>query len=321
MSLDDISASLLRFPELQALSYHGLTQFLRFASLARQHITFQLVNNWRPPPVLPAVLETIAAALGAPDTRWVQPAGLLSRILGRWLVVMQNFAFLLQVLRLSDTMSGHCTGHAYAVILFIQLTAMNSGRLNLQRQFGKRVLPPDGDLLGQDHTDTPRLPVASPHWLDRIPVRLQAFETPAVSSRYNCHLRHLHHTKLGENRKHMDVPRTLLQKEIIVARKCRVIAQAKFMPLRVTELVEFQSRLETRKTKLDWAQRKRTDIAAWNEIAPLSPPSLDRVGFSRFLDGKLNTVRNAGYCMKDVPNGLLFRRNIPDPYSESSRLA
>ncbi|KAJ7672974.1 hypothetical protein DFH06DRAFT_979239 [Mycena polygramma] len=73
MSLHDISASLLRFPELQGLSYHGLTQFLRFASLARQRIAFQQVNNRRPPPVLPpAVLETIAAALGVSDTRLVQ---------------------------------------------------------------------------------------------------------------------------------------------------------------------------------------------------------------------------------------------------------
>lgn len=69
MSLRDISAALVQFPVLQSLNFHGLTQFLRMACIARQSIAFQQVNNQRPPLVLPhAILETIAASLNVSDT-------------------------------------------------------------------------------------------------------------------------------------------------------------------------------------------------------------------------------------------------------------
>ncbi|KAJ7168385.1 hypothetical protein C8R43DRAFT_822857, partial [Mycena crocata] len=61
------------FPELKALSFHGLTLFLRMACFARQTIAFQQVNNQRPPPVLPpAVLQTLATSLGLPETHLIQ---------------------------------------------------------------------------------------------------------------------------------------------------------------------------------------------------------------------------------------------------------
>ncbi|KAJ7145733.1 hypothetical protein C8R44DRAFT_557507, partial [Mycena epipterygia] len=65
--------ALLRFPDLNTLNFHGLTQFFRMACLARQTIAFQQLNNRKPPPVLPvAILQTIAASLMAPDTQLVQ---------------------------------------------------------------------------------------------------------------------------------------------------------------------------------------------------------------------------------------------------------
>ncbi|KAJ7085416.1 hypothetical protein B0H15DRAFT_910362 [Mycena belliarum] len=73
MSLRDVSAALHRFPTLEPLNFHGLTQFLRMGCLARQTIAFQQVNNRRPPPVLPpAVLSTLATSLGVANTSLVQ---------------------------------------------------------------------------------------------------------------------------------------------------------------------------------------------------------------------------------------------------------
>ncbi|KAF8143934.1 hypothetical protein K438DRAFT_1552543, partial [Mycena galopus ATCC 62051] len=73
MSLQDISAAIVRFPRLQALNFHGLNQFLRFAFLARQSIAFQQVNNKRPPPVLPLTIqEAIADSLAVSDLALIQ---------------------------------------------------------------------------------------------------------------------------------------------------------------------------------------------------------------------------------------------------------
>ncbi|KAJ7687596.1 hypothetical protein B0H17DRAFT_1136146 [Mycena rosella] len=56
-----------------ALNFHGLNQFLRMACLARQTITFQQVNNRRPPPVFPpAILQTISSSLNVSETSLVQ---------------------------------------------------------------------------------------------------------------------------------------------------------------------------------------------------------------------------------------------------------
>ncbi|KAJ7663444.1 hypothetical protein B0H17DRAFT_952691, partial [Mycena rosella] len=63
----------LRFPQLKALNFHGLNQFLRMACLARRTIAFQQVNNRRLPPVLPpAILQTISTSLNVSDTSLVQ---------------------------------------------------------------------------------------------------------------------------------------------------------------------------------------------------------------------------------------------------------
>ncbi|KAJ7239735.1 hypothetical protein C8J57DRAFT_1019287, partial [Mycena rebaudengoi] len=68
MNLQDLSAALLRFPDLAALKFHGLNRFLRMASLARPAIEFQQVDKRNPPAVLhPQILETIAASLGVTD--------------------------------------------------------------------------------------------------------------------------------------------------------------------------------------------------------------------------------------------------------------
>ncbi|KAF8175032.1 hypothetical protein K438DRAFT_1538916, partial [Mycena galopus ATCC 62051] len=73
MSLQDVSAALLYFPQLKALHFHGLTQFLRMACLARQTIAFQQTNNIRPPPVLPlGVLRILAGSMNISDTSLVQ---------------------------------------------------------------------------------------------------------------------------------------------------------------------------------------------------------------------------------------------------------
>ncbi|KAJ7690384.1 hypothetical protein B0H17DRAFT_1134408 [Mycena rosella] len=60
--------------QLKALNFHGLNQFLRMACLARQTITFQQVNNWRPPPAIlpPAILQTISTSLNVSETSLVQ---------------------------------------------------------------------------------------------------------------------------------------------------------------------------------------------------------------------------------------------------------
>ncbi|KAK7020302.1 hypothetical protein R3P38DRAFT_3194859 [Favolaschia claudopus] len=73
MSLQDISSALHRFPVLSALNFHGLTQFLRFSSLAKESIAFRQVNNRRPPPVLPLdIAQTLAASLNVSDIQLIQ---------------------------------------------------------------------------------------------------------------------------------------------------------------------------------------------------------------------------------------------------------
>jgi hypothetical protein len=73
MSLEDVSATLLRFPQLKSLNFHGLNQFMPMACLARETITFQQINSRRPPPVLPlAILKTISMSLNVADPSLIQ---------------------------------------------------------------------------------------------------------------------------------------------------------------------------------------------------------------------------------------------------------
>ncbi|KAJ7254975.1 hypothetical protein B0H12DRAFT_1289102 [Mycena haematopus] len=73
MSLQQIIAIVHDFPELGLLDFHGLTLFIRYASLARESIEFSQPNRLECPTILPSnILRVLATALGEKDTRLVQ---------------------------------------------------------------------------------------------------------------------------------------------------------------------------------------------------------------------------------------------------------
>ncbi|KAJ7454472.1 hypothetical protein FB451DRAFT_1280048 [Mycena latifolia] len=73
MSLQQIAAALQNHPELALIDFHGLTLFIRYASLARESIELSQSDKLQCPEVLPLhILRVLATALGEKDTHLVE---------------------------------------------------------------------------------------------------------------------------------------------------------------------------------------------------------------------------------------------------------